>query len=305
MAARYRREIRAIRERVDSLGSQVIETEYGPIEYTRTGEGYLVLVVHGVLGGFDQGLILANQYIDSGFQIISVSRFGYLRSPLPTEANVTMQADAFACLLGALNIEQVAIFGASSGATSSIRLAARHPERVSALILHAPAAPGKVEISAPPRVIFDLMRSDFVSWALCTYLKPMMQCMIGVPKGFILTPESKGEVNDLLAGTLPSSERIDGLLFDIYLASPEIHESVSEASPYPLRDIKTPVLVTTAVDDPLAIHKNVRDFAGRFSDVHLFIAPDGGHLFLGHTEEVRTQIIEFLRKHTVVSSDQP
>ena len=37
---------------------QVIETDCGPIEYARIGEGYPVLVVQGDMGGFDQGLML-------------------------------------------------------------------------------------------------------------------------------------------------------------------------------------------------------------------------------------------------------
>ncbi len=88
--ARYRREIRAARERVNRLNSQVIETSCGPMEYLRMGEGYPVLVVHGALGGFDHGLWLAQQAglnIPS-LQVISVSRFGHLRSPVPAGANL-------------------------------------------------------------------------------------------------------------------------------------------------------------------------------------------------------------------------
>jgi 2-hydroxy-6-oxonona-2,4-dienedioate hydrolase len=59
VAARYQREMNAARARIDSLGSQVIETDCGTIEYARVGEGYPVLVVHGLIGGFDQGLIHA------------------------------------------------------------------------------------------------------------------------------------------------------------------------------------------------------------------------------------------------------
>lgn len=150
VAARYQREINAAREELNNLGSQVIETDCGMIEYARVGDGYPVLVVHGDMGGFDQGLMLAKQVIDSGFQVISVSRFGYLRTPMPAEISVTMQADAYACLLDALGIQQAAVFAFSAGATSSIRFAARHPQRVSALILHCPAAPGKVKVSSPP-----------------------------------------------------------------------------------------------------------------------------------------------------------
>ena len=59
---RYLKDIRAARQRLDSLGSQVIETDLGPIEYARIGDGYPVLVVHGAMGGFDQGLWLAHSF---------------------------------------------------------------------------------------------------------------------------------------------------------------------------------------------------------------------------------------------------
>ena len=125
VVARYQREISAARKGVDSLGSQVIETDRGPIEYARIGEGYPVLVVHGTLGGFDQGLLTARPIIEAGFQVISVSRFGYLRSSMPENASVDMQADAYACLLDTLGIQQAAVFTFSAGATSSIRFAVR------------------------------------------------------------------------------------------------------------------------------------------------------------------------------------
>lgn len=74
IVARYSRDIRAAGEQVDSLGSQVIETACGPIEFLRIGEGYPVLVVHGAMGGFDQGLWLARSFNITNYQVISVSR---------------------------------------------------------------------------------------------------------------------------------------------------------------------------------------------------------------------------------------
>jgi len=298
VAARYRREMRAARERIDSLGSEVIETACGPIEYARIGEGYPVLVVHGALGGFDQGLMVADGVIGSGFQVISISRFGHLRSPLPPNASFTLQADAYACLLDALGIQQAAVFGISAGANTSIRFAARYPERVSALVLFSPAAPGKVRRSAPPRAIFEaLMRNDFLYWASITYLRPWMQSVIGVPKGFVLSPELEAEVKSVLAQTLPASERADAFIFEMY--SPEwgaeFYESVSDTSPYPLGGIKPPVLVINALDDPLSIPENVRDMVEKIPNSRLFIVPDGGHQVLGHTQEVKSEVTQFLR----------
>ena len=285
VVARYLREIRAAHERVDSMDSSVIDTACGPIEYTQVGEGYPVLVVHGDMGGFDQGLMLANKYIDPEFRLISVSRFGYLRSPMPANANINLQADAYACLLDELGIEQTAVFAFSAGATSSIRFAARHADRVSALILLCPAAPGEVEAASPPRAIFDtIMRSDLLYWATITYLGRWMQPAIGVPTGFDLTPEMEAEVKDILKSTLPLSERMDGFLFDTY--DPGLHrdfyESISETSPYPLSNIDVPVLVISAADDPYALLENVRGLAGRFANATLHIFADGGPTQLGH-----------------------
>lgn len=97
-----------------------------------------MLVVHGNGGGFDQGLGLAHDYLGEGFQVIAPSRFGCLRSPLPDGATVALQADAYACLLDALHIRQVAVFTTSAGVTSSLQFAMRQPERVTALVLHSP-----------------------------------------------------------------------------------------------------------------------------------------------------------------------
>ncbi len=298
--SRYLRAMRAARERVDSLGSRVIETACGPIEYARVGDGYPVLVVHGTFGGFDQGMLTAKPVIDAGFQVISVSRFGYLRSPVPENANVALQADAYACLLDRLGIQKVALLTVSGGATSSIRFAACHPERISTLILSSPSAPGNVHVPPPPKVAFTLMRSTFIYWAMITYMKPVITRMIGVPKRFILTPELEAKVTDILATTLPSSGRIDGFFFDNYCVTSEFYEEVFETSPYSVYEIEAPTLVISAVDDPIAIHENVRGLAEKFPHARLFVVPDGGHPLLGHSEEVNAEIIQFLRDNVAL-----
>jgi len=285
----YRREIRAVRERIDRLGSQILETECGTVEYARVGSRYPVLVIHGNGGGFDQGLGLAQGYLDPGFQVISPSRFGYLRSPVPEGATPALQADAYACLLDALEIEQVAILTSSAGVTSSIQFALRYPERVSAIVLHSPNAPGKEGLVPPPKAVFKLMlASDYVWWALNTYFGSRMQSFVGVPQGFSLTSEYKAEVEAALLGTLPISSRADGMVFDTYVSNPEINR-------YPLGEVVTPTLVISAVDDPMALHANARTLADQIPNAQLMAVSNGGHLLLGHTEEVRLEVTRFLR----------
>jgi 2-hydroxy-6-oxonona-2,4-dienedioate hydrolase len=83
--SKYSRDIRAARTRISS-GSKLVDTPCGPIEYAEAGNGPPVLVIHGAGGGFDQGLELAQPLIDAGFRVIAVSRFGYLRTPMPAVA---------------------------------------------------------------------------------------------------------------------------------------------------------------------------------------------------------------------------
>jgi 2-hydroxy-6-oxonona-2,4-dienedioate hydrolase len=116
--ARYRRDMGAAQGRLRGAGSQVIETGCRPMEYATHGEGSPVLVVHGILGGSAQGLVIAGGNLGNGFHSIVPSRFGYLRTPLPDGASppsAASQADAFACLLDALDIERAAVLGTSAG----------------------------------------------------------------------------------------------------------------------------------------------------------------------------------------------
>ncbi len=85
-------------------GSLVVETKSGPIEYAIFGEGFPVMISHGGAGGYDQGLIIAQTYLDKDFKAIAVSRFGHLQTPLAKDSSAPAQADAYADLLDALNI---------------------------------------------------------------------------------------------------------------------------------------------------------------------------------------------------------
>jgi len=302
---KYSQALRSAQKRVRSLGSQIVETTYGPVEYARMGEGYPLLVVHGAMGGFDQGLLLAHSLGLARFQIISVSRFGHLRSPVPQNANLDMQADAYAGLLDELQIQCAAVFAISAGSTSAIRFAARHPERVSALILFAPDAPGKMQITLPPRFVFDLLfRSNFIYWILITCFRTSMQKMMGlVPKGFTISFEHQQRIENILTGDLPIDKRIDGFIFETYTTADEFYNSVSESSPYPLGDIQTPVFIINALDDPITTAENVKALAEKFPNRQHHRIQDGGHLFFNHDKEVRSEIMQFLQRNLAELQD--
>src|SRR5882724_11938354 len=87
----YRRELALERARV-STGSRIAQTACGPIEFASVGEGPAVLIVHAAGGGYDQGLDFAEALAGAGLRVVTMSRFGYLRTPLPKEASPAAQA---------------------------------------------------------------------------------------------------------------------------------------------------------------------------------------------------------------------
>ena len=64
-----------------SRRSRIIATAKGPIEVEITGDGPGVLVLHGGLGGFDQGSWIAHTLDLRVCRVIAVSRPGYLGTP--------------------------------------------------------------------------------------------------------------------------------------------------------------------------------------------------------------------------------
>lgn len=295
----YTRAMRAAHKHLSDMGSQLLETDCGKIEYARIGDGFPVLVVHGAMGGFDHGLWVAHGFTKSQYQLISVSRFGYLRSSLPPGANLNLQADAFACLLDALRIPKVVVFAISAGSTSAIRFTARHPQRVTALVLLGPDSPGTVQMPVPPRFIFDiLLRSNFIYWVLITFFGGWMQSMMGlVPNGFKQNPDTKTLTKQFMTGAMPVSERMDGMVFESYDVIQEFNESITTKSPYPLDKVRTPVLVVHALDDPMAIAENVKNLAELLPNAKRYTVPNGGHFFFGHTAEVTAEIFQFVQDH--------
>lgn len=291
--ARYRQDMRSALAHLESGGSQVVETDCGPIEYATFGEGNPVLVVHGIFGGFDQGLVIARGNVGVEFHSVAPSRFGYLRTPLLDDASPAAQADAFACLLDELGIQQAAVMGTSAGGTSAIQFALRHPDRCSALVLLCSAAPGETEAGLLPEPLAKVMfKSDFLFWLMTTYFRSSLKSIMGVPDGFELTPEFEADVAEVMKTILPVSPRSNGAVFDMFVSNPDINTG------YPLEEIRVPVLIVNAVDDPLTLYANAKAAAERIPDARLVTIEDGGHMLLGHEERVRSEIVTFLQEHS-------
>ena len=90
---RFHNDLAAARARA-AHGSVLAATRCGPIEYQEAGSGVPLLVVHGSGGGHDQGMAFERALAKQGIRVIAMSRFGYLRTPMPADASAKAQADA-------------------------------------------------------------------------------------------------------------------------------------------------------------------------------------------------------------------
>lgn len=307
VARDYSRDIAIERARI-AAGSETVQTPCGPIQFAQRGSGPAVLVVHGAGGGFDQGLDFGGSLADAGFRVIAMSRFGYLGTPLPTDASDTAQADAHACLLDALGIERAAIVGASAGAPSALQFAARHPRRCSALGLLVPAAyvprPGNARPLDPPastRWIFDTaLRSDFLFWAAIRFApETLFTAVLATPPQLVkkAPPPERARVDAMLRHILPVSARRLGLLNDAAVTS-----TVRRA---PLESIQAPTLVVALEDDLFGTMPGALYTAEHIPKARLVSFPQGGHVWVGLDAEVQRQLAEHLQSATHHGTTHP
>ncbi|MGA3091762.1 MAG: alpha/beta hydrolase [Terriglobales bacterium] len=274
--------------------STTIETSFGTLEYAVMGEGEPMLIVHGAEGGFDQGIDMTSAMAGRGHRIIVPSRFGYLRSAMPSNPTTARQADAYAQLLDHLRIDKVVVVGISAGAWSSMQFAILYPERCRALVLFVSAdyLPVGTTIHGGA-VVSAMVHSNFAAWALLK-LMPVMpggmtQMMLGTDSAVVRAadPGEKARVQQVLDHLLPVSQRIAGMNFDIKTAA--THE------PYPIEKIACPVLTVSAEDDRFGTARRAKYIAASVPDGRAIIFPTGGHALVGHYADALREIASFLQ----------
>ena len=96
-----------------------------------------MLAVHGAMGGYDQGVILARAIGAPGYRHVAVSRPGYLGAPLTAGQTPEEQADCCAAILDALGIVAAAVMAVSGGGPCARQFTLRHRARCRGLVLVA------------------------------------------------------------------------------------------------------------------------------------------------------------------------
>ena len=276
--------------------ASLIESTAGALEYAVAGNGPALMMIHGTGGGFDQGLLFAAKLRGRGFRIVAPSRFGYLGSGFPDDTSPMHQADVLVELLDYLDIDRLPVIGGSAGALTAAEFALRHPDRCSHLGLLVPAANltnrDPVEFTALQQMaVGAVLGSDFAFWAL-SRLAPgqMIRTLLATDPALLESVDAKERerARTILTQILPVSRKLDGLRTDgVWAGTP---------SPTAYERIEVPTIILSCEDDLFGTAATSRLLAERIPGAALTVFPTGGHIWLGHDDDMAELIATFIRQ---------
>ncbi|MDR1601090.1 MAG: alpha/beta hydrolase [Tannerella sp.] len=270
-------------QQLETYNVKTFGTEYGIMSYVDEGFGEAIIISHGIFGGYDQGYTNLYSIFGENYRKIAVSRFGYPGSDFPQEPTSNNQAKIFLELINKLQIDKVFLIAASAGGTAGIRFALDYPDRIKGLILlssNVPSVPmTKKEIGrpGPPKFILN----DRLMLFSIKNFKGVFYSMFG----------SKNVGDEVFDGLLPVKPRKRGIIADSEITNIDMDINFYD---YPIENLKMPVLVIHAKDDPMVKYENIEYFLKRIN-AETLIFPDGGHLIIGH--DITKGIINFMEKN--------
>jgi pimeloyl-ACP methyl ester carboxylesterase len=279
----YQQDIQQAYERLDSYQPDVIMTEYGKTSYLDEGAGEVILLSHGIFGGYDQAIISLRNLLGDKHRKLAPSRFGYPGSDLPSMPTPENQAHVFADLLDELGIDQAFVITTSAGGAAGIQFAIQYPHRVKGLILLSSGVPAEKKnreelkgLTGPP----DLIVNDFPMWFSLKFFGGVMNMMFGATE----PPE------DLYNTLLPVKPRKTGIKMDETITNLDMDIHFDD---YPVEKITAPILVVHAKDDPMAKFEGVNKFIQR-TKPQTALFETGGHLITGQGDAVSEIILAFI-----------
>ena len=255
-----------------------VDLPSGKITYADSGgDKPVILVAHGINGGYDQGYDSLKNETDK-YRIIAPSRFGYIGSDLPTDASPAQQAKIYAELLDELKVDKAYLLGTSAGGTIAIRFALDFPERTRGLILYCSAAPltkkptNIPDYIGPPEAIL----SDFTF----TLISPLFPAIMGLPPSAAMS-------------SMPLAERKAGIVNDAKNTNPDMLKNFDD---YPIENIDLPVLIFHAKDDKVAPYEAMEQGATRFRNKQFIVFETGGHTMEGNDQSISQHLDNFVHQ---------
>ena len=146
-------------------------------------------------------------------------------------------------------------------------------------------------------VMNTVLKSDFIMWTFTKVAKDQMVSFLGATPELQkkMTSDEQKQVDELMTMIFPVSERLAGIVNE------EINHLKLER--YPLDNISAPTLVIDAKD--VSTFPGSKYTAENIPNAKLIAFETGGHMLIGHGEDTRAAIKEFLKQHLLMETAPP
>jgi pimeloyl-ACP methyl ester carboxylesterase len=278
------------------MQAKIVETAVGPVEYTMSGDGPAILVVHGGNENCFSDIRQA-RLLQAGYRVVTPSRPGYGKTPITAGKTASEQADALHALLKSLRIETAALIGSSAGGPTALEFARRYPQATHCLLLEEAVTTTWVPRYSPQY------------WAMRWMLGPKRQADFwkGQREAFDRDPRKSLLALAELFSTRPPTEVVNQwdeediafyrkLLSGLNSGCGFIHNLDHVATR--LEDITVPVFITHSRFDRNVPFKHAIHAHRRIIGAELYEAPSLSHLILmGQGKSaVITKRMDFLKR---------
>lgn len=269
----------------------------GVLEFVRRGEGPPVLLLHGAMGGYDQGLVLGETAIGpSGFEFVAVSRPGYLGTPLSMGRTPEEQADRCAELLDSLRLDKAAVVAISGGGQCALQFALRHPDRCPALVMIS-ACSGTLVGGVPFRFRVMSLMARFPPLVGRMRKKLMEDPGAAARRSIPDAAMCAQTLNDPVAAPLMRAQQLSVFerMADRLPGTRNDIEQSRARFDYPLEQIRCPALVVHGTADQMVPYALAERLASRVPRGELLTLPGGPHVSLfTHLKVIRERVRKFL-----------
>jgi len=256
--------------------SLVINTDKGQVEYNLTGNSdKYMLMIHGSPGSVH--VAGGQSFVENGFNVLTISRPGYYKTPLSSGKTPKEQAELYKNLLDELKINSVYVNGISGGGPSSIQFALDYPERTKGLILRAAVSEKIVEENTEKGLVYSFFETEFGTW-------------LWIQIAFTQADDemNKGISMYIKRSMFPRELSNDGYEND--------NNQFSTLEDFPLEKLTVPTIIFHGDKDDNVPFSFAQNASKRIPNVTLFEMKGKTHYaFLGsYGDTINTEIVQFI-----------